>query len=386
MTDKEKQIKILALSWRDIRSKGMGGAEILTHEMFKGGIKEGMEITHIAPESPELPKEEVIDGVKYLRMGNTLSVILKAMKYYKANRDKFDVVIDQCNTHRFFTPFWVEKEKRVFLIYQLTREIWDINLKKPFSTIGKVLETPMLKLNRKDTAITESESTRQDLINVGFNGDKVHIVPIGLNEAFLSREVQLGEKSTNDFIYVGRYASYKGIDHTVKAYATVHKKYSDSKLRIVGKKNDQYIKDVLEPICRENNITIGDSEDNNVVTCGFVSDEEKQNLMIKSRALIFPSMREGWGMIVSEAGALGTPSITYDAPGMRDAVNFGDAGYMCKPGSIDELTDKMLCCIEKSDEYFEIQKKAYDYSRTFSFEESGNQFAKVIKKFVKDRA
>lgn len=372
-------ISILALSWRDIKSKDMGGAEILTHEMFKGGISEGMKITHIAPSEPGLPEREIIDGVEYLRMGGMYSVIFKAIRYYRKNRLKFDFVIDQCNTHRFFTPLWVERKKRIFLIYQLTREIWDINLKKPLSTIGKIMETPMLRLNRRDIAITESESTRQDLIDVGFKPDNVYVVPIGLKDELLSKTITLGEKDSNDFIYVGRYASYKGIDHTVKAFGIVHKKYNDIKLRIVGKTNNQYVKEVLAPICEEMGITIGEAKENDVITCGFVSEEEKYELMSNSKALIFPSIREGWGMIVSEAGALGTPSITYDAPGMRDAVDFGKAGYMCIPGSYEDISKKMLQCLEDKEEYMYMQEKAYNYSRKFSFNESGVQFVKVIK-------
>ena len=46
----------------------------------------------------------------------------------------------------------------------------------PFNKIGKMLENTLLRLNKNDITITESESTKNDLINVGFHGDKVFII------------------------------------------------------------------------------------------------------------------------------------------------------------------------------------------------------------------
>ena len=88
--------------------------------------------------------------------------------YYKKNRKNIDFVVDQCNTHRFFTPFWVKRKKENFYIHQLTREIWDINLNPPISTIGKLMETPLLWIYRKDYTITVSNSTKKDLLEIGF--------------------------------------------------------------------------------------------------------------------------------------------------------------------------------------------------------------------------
>ena len=381
----DKPIKILALSWRDIKSKGMGGAEILTHEMFKGAIADGIEITHISPLEEGLEQEEFIDGVRYIRHGNIFSVILYAFKYYKQHKKEYDFVIDQCNTHRFFTPLWVERKKRILLIYQLTREIWNINLKFPLSTIGRVLETPMLRMYKHSVAITESESTKQDLIDIGFKEDRVHIVPIGIRKELASRNFEHDTSKPPCFVYVGRYSSYKGIDVSIEALGKIKNSYPNAKLWIVGKKNEDYIEKILRPICYKYSLSLGDTEENDIVTYGFVSDDKKEELQKKAKALVFPSVREGWGMIVTEAGALGTPSITFDAPGARDAVDFGHAGFICDQNSADGIAAKMKQCIENEEEYFIISKKAYDFANTFSFKRSGEVFSRLISSMHKER-
>src|SRR5205814_513562 len=53
---------------------------------------------------------------------------------------------------------------------------------------------------------------------------------------------------------------------------------------------------------------------------GRVSQDRKYELMARAHAIVATSVREGWGLIVSEAAALGTPAITYDVAGLRDSV------------------------------------------------------------------
>lgn len=373
---KKKKV-IFSLSWRDIKSPGMGGAEIVTHQMLKRCVKEGMKVIHFAPLAAGMPYREIIDGVVYLRKGNTATVIFEAIKFYYKNKKKIDIVIDECNTFRFFTPLWVEKKKRVFLIYQLTREIWWINAKFPLNVMGWLSETPLLLLNRNDITITESLSTKNDLIKVGYKKEKVHIIPVGIPDEI--RNIPLQEKVDNKiFVYVGRYSNYKGINKCVEALGIVKRQYCDAKLWIVGKKDEVYIDEILKPICRKYELSIGENESNDIVTWGFVTEEKKFELQRKAKALIFPSKREGWGMIVSEAGALGTPSITYNAPGMIDAIDFGNAGYLCKENSVRGIVHCMRQVIIDKKQYNIYRKKAWEYSNKLNFETTGKMFYELI--------
>lgn len=82
-----------------------------------------------------------------------------------------------------------------------------------------------------------------------------------------------------------------------------------------AKKDDTYIANTLHPICERYGLTEGAPESNaDVIYWGFVSDAQKMQLQGQAKALLFPSVREGWGIIVLEAGIMNTPSIVYDAP------------------------------------------------------------------------
>ena len=116
--------KILFLSWRDIKHPKKGGAEVYTHEVLKRLVERGMKVEHYSVLFDDGVREEYIDGVRYMRSGNNLTVIVHAMAHYYRHQSKIALVVDQCNTHRFFSSMWIPHSKRVFFIHQLTREIW----------------------------------------------------------------------------------------------------------------------------------------------------------------------------------------------------------------------------------------------------------------------
>ncbi len=377
-----KKITILALSWRDIRSPKAGGAEVHTHEMLSRADKGKYRIYHFAPRYEGLPEREDIDGVTYIRHGNVFTVIPAAMRFYKKHRQSIDFVIDQCNTHRFFTPFWVESQKRIFYIHQLTKEIWEYSAKFPLSKIGKLFEERFLRLNRHDPVITVSESTRDELAERGYDKDKIKIIYNGVSFRPWKKEQWFPKEENPTFIYAGRYSPYKGIDVAVEALAHIKKENPCARLWIIGKKDPEYVDKNLMAVCEKNHLTwedaSGDNPAGDIVSWGYVSEEKKLELLSRSWALLFPSIREGWGIPVTEAGCVGTPCIAFDSPGIREAVNYGKAGYLCRDNSVNGLADQMCAVLSDKTRYEEMRNSAYTFSSRFLWDETGNIFGEWI--------
>lgn len=367
------------LSWRDLKNPYMGGAEVFTHEVLKRLAKYGYRVIHFSPVFEGAARKEKIDGIYYLRQGNVFSVILHAMVFYKKNRKSIDLVIDQCNTHHFFTPLWVEKEKRAFLIFQLCRELWSVMMPGLIGKIGYLLELPLLRLNKHDLTFTESESVRQELIQIGFDKDKVHIIPIGLNFKPWNPECFFPKEENPTFIYVGRYARYKGINDLITAFGMLKQDYPQAKLWIVGKKDEKYIHDILEPLWEKYNLIAGDQEQDDIRLWGFLEEEKKKELQSRAHALVFPSLREGWGMIVTEAAAVGTPSIVYNCTGGIDAIDYGRAGYLCRENTPEELCRIMKESIEDREKYSRLRINAYKFSMKFSWNTSSDIIDEILK-------
>lgn len=367
-------ITILFLSWRDIKAPKKGGAEVFTHEMLSRINHEKYKIIHFSPYFKDCLEKEVIDNVTYLRKGNILTVIYYAWKYYMKNKQKIDYVVDQVNTHRFFSPFWVMKNKRIFFIHQMTKEIWIRNLKWPWGKLGMISEGFMTKIYRKSHTLTVSNSTKKDLIDYGFEENRIHILPEGIDFIPWKKEKWFSKEGLI-FTYVGRYSAYKGIDATVEAYCKLNKKYQNTKLWIIGKKNEEYIEKKLNPIIKRYGI-----KNENIKYWGFVEDELKLELMSKSHCLVFPSEREGWGLTVTEGAAVGTPSIVYNSAGLIDAVDEGRAGFMVSKNNVDGILEMMILSLEEKEEYNKIQNNAYEFSKLFNWEKTAIKFDEVMMK------
>ncbi|SOC11319.1 glycosyltransferase involved in cell wall bisynthesis [Ureibacillus xyleni] len=373
--------RFLFLSWRDIHHPNKGGAELFTHEMLKRAAQAGHEIVHFSPIFDGAQEEEELDGVLYKRRGSLISVIYHARDYYKTN--SFDYVVDQCNTHRFFTKFWVPKEKRIFFIHQLTREIWFYNFKFPVNIIGFLLEPLLLKLNKKDLTLTVSNSTKDNLLELGFSKEKVKVLPEGLDFNPWPTDAFYEKEDTPTFVYVGRMVPYKGIDDALKAFIEVKRNLPDAKLWIIGKPDVNYVQDVLSKISNQASLTIGSAnEDNDVTLFGFVSEEEKLKYMSRAHALLFPSLREGWGLTISEAAVVGTPSIVYDTYGVKDAVNNGKAGYLVPKKDIKALAKVMLSVIQDQQQYEMKRQQAYEFSQKLHWDHTGYEFNSFIKELT----
>ncbi|WP_310735668.1 glycosyltransferase [Paenibacillus thiaminolyticus] len=380
---------ILLLSWRDVFSPKSGGAEIFTHEMLKRSANRSLRFIHFSPYFPGAKKREEADGVTYLRAGNTFSVIVHAMLYYWRHRKTIDFVVNQCNTHQFFTRFWVTESKRIFFIHQLTREIWLQNL-GPLGAIGYVLEPLLLRLARKDRAITVSPSTRNDLVKLGFHPGRIQVIPEGIEFEHWPEQRFLVKQQRPTFLYVGRFVNYKGIDLAMLAFGELKRVYPDAVLWIAGKTNKAYVEKELLPIMKryglrslETDRHQGTAQDTDVFFHGFVSQEKKLELMSRAHALVFPSLREGWGLTVTEAAAVGTPSIVSNTAGLVDATDFGKCGYLTIHGDVHGLASQMQRVIENPDEYEAIRRRAHQYSLQFHFDNTGAVFGKWMDSLTK---
>lgn len=114
----------------------------------------------------------------------------------------------------------------------------------------------------------------------------------------------------NDFIYgfVGRITKDKGIDELLSAYLELK---DNSKLLLVGniEKDNQLDIALLTKARNHSNIKFHN----------FVSDIERYYAAVD--VLVLPSYREGFGNVVIEAGAVGTPAIVTNIPGPTDTID-----------------------------------------------------------------
>ena len=261
-----------------------------------------------------------LDGIRVVRAGRQWTVHIQAIRHYRGRlRGRFDAVIDEVNTVPFFTPLWAGIP-RFLLIHQLAREVWWYESPFPVNAVGFAAEPLYLRLYRSTPAFAVSPSTISDLHRLGFRAP-VTLVPEGLEPINVPTVTR---PSTASFIYVGRLAPSKRVHDVLTAFAAFARSHPDSRLGLVGDGAAGYTARL-----RHQALRLG--IEGRVDFWGRLDADAKHRRMAMAHALLMTSVREGWGLVVTEAAACGTPSIVYDVPGLRDAVQHEQTGLVVPP-------------------------------------------------------
>ena len=101
--------------------------------------------------------------------------------------------------------------------------------------------------------------------------------------------------------------------------------------------------------------------------------------MQQAWALVFPSVKEGWGMTVIECGACGTPTIATNVTGLQDSVINEKTGILVSENpSPEELANAMERIIKDKNLREVLGNNAREYVKEFTWENSYRQFKQLV--------
>lgn len=370
-------MNILILNWRDIKNPKSGGAEILTHEIAKRWVKMGHKVIQFSSFYPKGLREEIVDGVQIIRKGHPdarylfFSVhFLAFLQYFKFYKGKMDVVIDEIHGLPFFTP-WYIKEKKIALICEVSGNLWKKMFGVFFGMIGKSAEKFYMKIvykNIKFMAI--SPSTKNELVREGVKKGNIFVLPMGLT---YPKKLKTQKKEKNPtMVFVGRLSPSKGVEDAIHAVNEIKKMLPKVRLWIVGSGLREYELSLKKLVKK---LKLKDA----VIFFGFVADRKKFNLMSRAHFLVAPSVKEGWGLIVPEAGLVGTPSIGYKTEGIRDVIKDGKTGYLVNgPKNYVGLAETIRKAFQDKKNYKSMSKESMKLSRLYDWNKTAREAMKVI--------
>jgi glycosyltransferase involved in cell wall biosynthesis len=114
-------------------------------------------------------------------------------------------------------------------------------------------------------------------------------------------------RKENWFFYLGRVERYKGVELAIKAAVK-----AQVPLKIAGMGDDfENMRDLVKKLNAKGLVKF----------LGYVTDEEKFNLLARSKALIFPVRDEDFGIVPVEANASGTPVIAFRQGGVVETIS-----------------------------------------------------------------
>ena len=306
-------MRILILTWRDLAHPQAGGAEVYTEQVARRWATGGHEVTVFASAVEGRPDEEVVDGYRVVRRGGRLTVYRAARTWYAANgQGQFDVVIDMVNTVPFKAHQWITDTPVMAFFHQTAEECWHFNAPMPVAILGRyVLEPRWIKAYRGRTVMVVSQSTADALARFGVHNTV--ILPEGF-EPVAVPDVAKEDKPT--VVWCARLVPYKRPQDVVEAARIAREQIPDLQVWIMGG----------GPMLEELRKTAPDGVD----ILGRVDENDKNERMARAHVHVATSAREGWGLVVSEAAALGTPTIAYNTPGLKDST-MAAKGQLCPP-------------------------------------------------------
>ncbi len=359
-------MNILWFTWKDRKNPLAGGAEFFNEGLAKKLVENGHNLIFIVGGSNGLPDEEYRNGFKIIRVGNKFSVYIRAYFFYKRYLSHWpEIVIDEMNTLPFFTKFYV-KQRSILIVHQLCREIWFYQMPYPLNLIGYFLEPIYLRLLNDMKIMTVSDSTKNDLLKFGFLERNISILPEGIEVSKISNVSKLVKFNKVTLLSFGTIRPMKRTLHIIKAFELAKKKFKDLELIVAGDVQGRYGRKVIKYI---NKSIYRDS----IKYLGKVNFDIKMELMQKSHLIIATSVKEGWGLTISEANSQGTPAVVYNVDGLRDSVKNLYSGLICDKNNPLDLSIKILQALDEK-VYDSLSRNCYEFVKPLNFKNCYDKF------------
>lgn len=196
-----------------------------------------------------------------------------------------------------------------------------------------------------DIIIANSAFTKKSYIAAGVPEKKIRVVPYGAPPICQSAtaEYSRGSCAPTSFLWAGTFSVRKGAHYLLSAWEKLNPGKA-AKLQILGAMGlpEALLRNIPESISMS----------------GTVPRSELYSIYQQADVLVFPTLCDGFGMVVTEAFAHGLPVITTDRAGAADLVEHGVNGLIVPAGDADAIAEVMDWCITHPTELKQMRKAA----------------------------
>jgi glycosyltransferase involved in cell wall biosynthesis len=280
-------------------------------------------------------------------------------------RSKADVYITFLDKE---IPFFVGRTKALCMVHDL------IPLRFPETVFRNALHRLYYRTligaatRGADIVLTNSEYSRRELVDLlRVPEKKIRRITLGVaaNETAPDHRLLKRLELHSDYVLaVGSTEPRKNNEMVIRAFDTISARHPSLKLVIAGKewRGRKFHSSLLS---------------DRVILAGFVSDNELAALMESAKALVFPSLAEGFGFPVLEAMALGTPVITSQGTALPEVG--GESAIYVDPNKIDEIANAMDCLMNDPGLRSELSAKGRARAKHFRWETTCRELASICR-------
>ncbi len=365
--------------------EGLAGGDIWAIEIAKRlSLKNDIKVVIVTPErAAKLWKEKGLNQCEFIistkeKKPNFLPLLYfkRIVNYFKIrlDSDKDDILFA---TSIFFPdvfPLLFLKGKKVAIFhmqaphplfgykYIFTSNQKNLNFGNMINWLNE--KTCMFLLRIKKVKMLALPSTQHIVNSYGFHKENIFITKNGVDLSYIER-ISKGQKEF-DACWVGRPHPQKGVDDLIEIWGRVSKNKPDAQLVLMGANTETY-KDIVLRKGLERNIKIK----------GYISEEEKFQIMKKSRLFLSTSYFESFHIAVMEALACGNNIIAYDLPVYHQI--YGNQLEYVKLGNVEEYVDRIDSYLHPKGKQVDNSIKRDEFINKFDWNNIADQVYSTLK-------
>jgi glycosyltransferase involved in cell wall biosynthesis len=349
--------RVQFLAWRDLDDPEAGGSEFHAHRIASRWAAAGIEINVRTSAVPGAVPVIRRDGYQVVRRSGRYAVFPQAAwEGKRRGHRRGDALVEIWNGMPFFTPLWY-RGPRVTFLHHVHAEMWQMALPGTLARLGHTIESRLAPpLYRRSHLVTLSASSRDEIVDLlGMDRRRITVAPPGIEGSFSPA----GSRSKDPLIVaVGRLVPVKRFELLLDALELARRQCPTLRAVIIG---EGYERSALEARRR----SLG--AEGWVEFPGRVTDTELLSWYRQAWMVASSSLREGWGMTLTEAAACGTPAVATDIAGHRDAVVDGHSGLLVG-SQPSELADAMVQLVHDDALRQRLGAGALERSRWFNWD------------------
>ena len=211
-----------------------------------------------------------------------------------------------------------------------------------------------------------SQIVKESLKYVGAHEKDIFLIPYGVDLKKFGFKQKKVHSLPLKMIYVGQISYRKGIHHLLETVKNLGGEHVN--LILAGsysKNSDLYTryKDV-----------------SNVEFLGFITRDVLERYYQDSDIFIFPTLGEGYGLVVLESLSTGTPVVTSNLAGGNDIIKDGYNGYVFEAGNDVDMVEKLSMILNNMNQLPLMSENSYKSVTNMSWE---NYYKKIQHSILK---
>lgn len=232
--------------------------------------------------------------------------------------------------------------------------------------------------NRSKRVVTVSAFEAQNIREAMGLGEKLNVIHNGVSDHFIKiTDTDLLEKARAKYnlprrfiFFLGNTDPKKNTLNVLKAFALYKKKFNDDLFLVMPDYDEKALLDLL-------NQTEKPDIRNQIVMTGYVPNTELPAIINQCSLMLYPSLRESFGIPILEGMACGVPVISSTTSSMPEIA--GDAAVLVNPSKPEEIMKAMISVLNNPELAAELSEKGIKRSREFSWDKMAMAYINIYR-------